>query len=226
MKIGLLGTGGVARTLAAALAERGHAVEMGTRDVAQTRARATPHGAAAPSFADWHKAYPAIGLDTMAEVAARAALVINATAGAVSLEALRLAGTANLRGKTILDVSNPLDFSKGFPPTLTVCNTDSVGEQIQRAFPEARVVKALNTVTANLMVNPGAVAGGEHTLFLCGNDAAAKAEVTELLRGLGWKHLLDLGDITAARGQEMYLALWVRMMGALKSPMLNVRVLN
>jgi len=108
--------------------------------------------------------------------------VINATSGTVSLDALRLAGEQNLRGKILIDVSNPLDFSKGMPPTLTVCNTDSIGEQIQRAFPEAKIVKTLNTTNVNVMVDPRQVAGGDHDLFVSGNDAAAKARVTELLR--------------------------------------------
>ena len=141
----------------------------------------------------------------------------------MSLEALGAAGRANLAGKTLVDVSNPLDFSKGFPPTLTVCNTDSVAEQIQAAFPDAKVVKTLNTMTAAVMVNPGLVPG-EHDVFVSGNDAGAKAQVTDLLRSLGWRNVIDLGDITTARGPEMVLPLWLRLMGAFKSPIMNFHV--
>src|SRR4029079_3821483 len=143
--------------------------------------------------------------------------------GQVSLEALRAAGARNLTGKTLADVSNPLDFSKGFPPTLTVCNTDSVAEQIQSAFPEAKVVKTLNTMTAAVMVNPGLVPG-EHDVFVSGNDAEAKAQVTDLLRAFGWRNIIDLGDISTARGPEMVLPLWLRLMGAFKSPIMNFHV--
>ena len=142
-------------------------------------------------------------------------MVINATNGTGSLNALRLAGEQNLDGKILLDASNPLDFSQGMPPTLAVCNTDSTGEQIQRAFPKVKVVKGLNTVTALLMVNPALVNNGDHTLFVCGNDAEAKAQVTAWLREwFGWRDVLDLGDITSARGAEMYLPLWLRLWGA------------
>ena len=130
------------------------------------------------------------------------------------LESLR-AGTAMQ-----VDVANPLDFSKGMPPTLAVCNTDSLGEQIQRAFPEARVVKSLNTMSARVMVDPKKVPG-DHAIFVCGNDATAKSQVTELLREFGWKTVLDLGDISGARGAEMVFPLWVRLMGTLKSPNFN-----
>jgi predicted dinucleotide-binding enzyme len=137
------------------------------------------------------------------------------------LPALTAAGAGNLAGKVLVDVSNPLDFSKGFPPSLLVCNADSLGEQIQRAFPDAKVVKALNTLSAPLMVNPAALAG-EHDLFICGNDPGAKAQVTEVLRRwLGWKNILDMGDITAARGTEAILLLWVRLYGQLQTPHFN-----
>ena len=154
-------------------------------------------------------------------------MVFNATAGGASLDALRMAGAANLAGKVLVDVANPLDFSKGMPPSLTVCNTDSLGERIQAAFPDARVVKTLNTVNTTVMVDPQGVAGGDHHLFVCGNDANAKASVTTLLRDeFGWTHIIDLGDITAARGTEMYLAIWIRLMGTLGTPRFNIRVMR
>jgi len=142
----------------------------------------------------------------------------------VSLEALKAAGARNLEGKTLIDVSNPLDTSKGMPPTLSVCNTDSVGEQIQRAFPTAKVVKSLNTVTVAVMVDPSLIPG-VHTMFVSGNDAKATAQVIDLLKtGFGWKEVMDLGDITAARAQEMILPLWLRLYTKLKTPNVNIRV--
>jgi predicted dinucleotide-binding enzyme len=152
---------------------------------------------------------------SFADAAAFAELIFNATAGAASLEALEMAGAEQLAGKVLIDVANPLDTSKGMPPTLTVCNDDSLGETIQRAFPDVRVVKALNTVTAAVMVEPQLVEG-EHNVFVCGDDDAAKAQARALLEEFGWppESILDLGDISAARGTEMYLALWLRLWGA------------
>jgi hypothetical protein len=162
---------------------------------------------------------------TFADAAGFGELVVNATAGAASLEALHAAGGEQLAGKVLVDVSNPLDFSAGMPPTLTVCNDDSLGERIQRAFADVHVVKTLNTVTAAVMVQPDLVPG-RHTLFVCGDDAGAKAQVGELLQGFGWPAdaILDLGDITAARAMEMYLPLWLRLYGATGTPILNVDV--
>ena len=138
-----------------------------------------------------------------------------------------MAGATNLNGKVLLDIANPLDASKGMPPSLSVSNTDSLGEQIQRTFPNLKVVKTLNTVTAFLMVNPGLVANADHTMFVCGNDVAAKAQVTAWLKEwFGWKDVLDLGDITSARGTEMYLPIWLRMWGALGTGMFNVKVVR
>ena len=164
---------------------------------------------------------------TFADAAAFGELVFNCTSGAGTVEAARAAGEANLRGKVLIDVSNSLDFSNGFPPTLFTGNTDSLGEQLQRALPETKVVKSLNTVNANLMVDAGSLAGGEHDVFVSGNDAGAKARVSEILRDwFGWKHVVDLGDITTARGTESYVALWVRLYGALKTPQFNVRLVR
>jgi 8-hydroxy-5-deazaflavin:NADPH oxidoreductase len=197
-----MGTGVVGRTIAGRLRELGHDVLVGSR---------TAGDDAVP----------------FAEAAAHGELVFNCTAGTASLEALGAAGAENLSGKVVVDVSNPLDFSQGPPPRLSVCNDDSIGEQIQRTFPEARVVKALNTVNAAVMVEPGRLPG-EHDLFVSGNDDAAKAEVSELLQSFGWpaERIVDLGDITAARGQEMYLPLWLKLMDATGGPDFNIRVVT
>lgn len=205
----------------------GHDVTIGTRDVERTRAHTEPSPYGVPAFSVWQQEHPAVRLGTFAGAARHGELVINATGGTVSLAALQLAGEAALGDKLLLDVSNPLDFSHGMPPTLSICNTDSVGEQLQRAFPALKVVKALNTVTAPLMVDPGSVAGGDHTLFLCGNDAAAKAQVRGWLEDwFGWRDFVDLGDISGARGTEMYLPLWLRLWGALGTGMFNVKVIR
>ncbi len=215
------------QTLAAKLDELGHDVVMGTRDPAETLARSAPSPMGNPPFSAWHAEHPRVRVAPFAEAAQHGELLINATSGMGALNALRMAGEDNLAGKVLIDASNPLDFSHGMPPSLAVCNTDSTGEQIQRLFPQARVVKALNTVTASLMVNPGLVNGGDHTLFICGNDAGAKAQVTGCLKEwFGWRDLLDLGDITAARGMEMYLPLWLRAWGALGTGVFNVKIVK
>lgn len=227
MKIGILGTGVVGQTLAAGLDGLGHEVVVGTRDAAEALARQQPGPYGMPPFSAWHAEHPRVRVAAFAEAARHGEAVINATNGNGALDALRLAGADNLAGKVLVDASNPLDFSRGMPPTLTVCNTDSLGEQVQAAFPAARVVKALNTVTAALMTHPGLVNGGDHTLFICGNDAGAKSQVTGWLREwFGWRDVLDLGDITSARGMEMYLPLWLRMMGAGGTPMVTVKVVK
>jgi hypothetical protein len=217
MKIGILGTGVVGQTLGRKLVEEGHEVRMGARKAGNERAVGWAASAGAGAS---HGAFE--------EAAEFGEVLFNCTAGTVSLDALRQAGAGNLRGKILVDVSNPLDFSNGFPPSLTVCNTDSVGEQIQKAFPEARVVKTLNTVTAALMVNPSLVPG-DHVLFLNGNGAEAKAQVRDWLgQWFGWPadRIVDLGDITTARGTEMYLPLWVRLYGRFGSPLFNVALMR
>jgi len=214
MRIGVLGTGIVGRTLAQALLSNGHEVRLGSRTAGNEAAVAWAAEIGGPASEG-----------TFADAAGFGELVINATAGAASLDALNLAGAEQLAGKVLIDVSNPLDFSQGMPPTLTVCNDDSLGEQIQRAFADVRVVKTLNTVTAAVMVQPTLVPG-THTIFVAGDDADAKAQTGELLHDLGWpaESILDLGDITGARAMEMYLPLWLRLYGATGTAVLNVEV--
>jgi predicted dinucleotide-binding enzyme len=226
MKIGVFGTGTVGRTVAAKLVGLGHDVMIGTRDRAATLARTEPDAFGNPPLEVWLEGHGAVRLGTFAEAAAHAELLVNATLGSAALPALAAAGTEQLAGKILMDISNPLDFSQGMPPTLTVCNTDSLGEQIQRAFPTLRVVKTLNTVAAYLMVNPETLAAGAHTIFVSGNDAPAKALVTELLQTFGWSDILDLGDIATARATEMYLPLWLRLWGATKTSMFSVKLVR
>jgi predicted dinucleotide-binding enzyme len=222
----VLGTGGVGQTLAAKMAALGHEVMIGTRDVQAALDRAEA-GWGAMVLSEWHAEHPDVKLGTFADAAAHAEVVFNATAGMASLDALEAAGAKNLDGKILIDVANPLDFSKGMPPTLSVCNTDSLGEQIQRAFPGAKVVKTLNTVNSNVMVDPSLVDGGDHHVFVSGNDEGAKAEVTRILKEwFGWKNVLDLGDITSARGAEMLLSLWLRLSMTLQTPMATIKVVS
>lgn len=215
MRIGILGTGVVGKTLGTKLVKIGHDVRMGSRKAGNDKART------------WVKEAGASASEgSFADAAAHGEIVFNCTAGMASLDALRAAGTKNLREKILIDVSNPLDFSKGMPPSLSVCNTDSLGEQIQKCYPEAKVVKTLNTVTAALMVDPSLIPG-THTMFISGNDAHAKNEVIKLLKdGLGWKEVLDLGDLTAARAQEMYLPLWLRLYMTLQTANVNLHVVR
>lgn len=227
MKIAVFGTGMVGKTISAKLAQLGHEVMMGTRDVAHTLARRDADNMDSPPFSAWIAQNPGVRLGSYAEAAAHGELLFNATSGMRALDALAQAGAAALGSKVMVDISNPLDFSHGMPPSLSVVNTTSLAEQIQQAYPNVRVVKSLNTVTAALMVNPGLLAGGDHTMFVCGNDEAARAQVREILQNwFGWRDVLDLGDLTAARGLEMYLPLWLRLFGTLQTPMVTVRVVR
>jgi 8-hydroxy-5-deazaflavin:NADPH oxidoreductase len=215
MRFGVLGTGMVGNAIGTKLAALGNEVKMGAREATNEKA------------AKWvGEAGKNASHGTFADAAAFGEMLFNCTSGGGSIPALTAAGQDNLKGKVLVDVANPLDFSKGMPPSLTVCNTDSLGEQIQRAFPDLRVVKSLNTMTAAIMVDAARVKG-EHDVFVSGNDADAKAKVTELLKGsFGWKNVIDLGDITTARGTEGWLLLWVRLWGTLKTADFNVHVVR
>ncbi len=226
MKIAVLGTGMAGRAVAGRLSELGHEVTVGTRDVTATMARDETDRLGNPPFHEWAAEHPAVTPATFADAAAPAELVVNATAGAVSIAVLQAAGAANLAGKVVLDIANPLDHSAGMPPTLLVKDTDSLGEQIQRTFPDAKVVKALNTMNAYLMVDPRQLAGGDSSVFVSGNDADAKKTVTALLESFGHTDVIDLGDITAARGAEMILPIWIRLWGALGTPMFNFKIVR
>ena len=216
MKIGIIGTGMVGSTLGTKLVQMGHEVKMGSRSANNEKATA------------WVKTSGAkASQGTFADAAAFGEVVFNCTKGEVSIEALKLAGEKNLDGKVLVDVGNPLDFSKGMPPFLTpsLSNTHSLGEEIQKTFHGAKVVKALNTMNCLLMVNPKLVPG-DHDLFICGNDAAAKTKVTEIVKSFGWPEVLDLGDITAARATEMLLPIWVRLMMKYGNPNFNFKIVK
>lgn len=216
MRYAVLGTGIVGRTITAKLTSLGHEVTIGTRDPATTLARTEPDAMGNEPFATWHSTHSDVPLRTFAEAAAFGDTVINTTAGTATLDALDAAGGNNLAGKVLIDITNALDFSQGMPPTLNPVNTDSLGERIQRAFPGARVVKTLNTVNCLVMVEPGRVPGA-HNVFVSGDDAGAKRQVSELLISFGWPEgdIIDLGGIETARGVEMLLPLWLRLYGTL-----------
>jgi 8-hydroxy-5-deazaflavin:NADPH oxidoreductase len=226
VRFGILGTGVVGKTIAVRLDGLGHDVIVGTRNPEETLSRTDPDQYGNLPFGAWQEEHPEVRLGTFAEATAHGDMVVNATAGAVSLEALEQAGEDNLNGKILIDIANPLDFSKGMPPTLLVSNTDSLGEQIQRRFPEAKVVKTLHTMNAYVMVDPAQLAATDHTVFVSGDDAEAKARVSELLRSFGWSDIIDLGDITTARGTEMVLPIWVRLFGVLQKPIYNFKIVR
>lgn len=213
MRIAVLGTGVVGQTIGGKLVELGHEVRMGSR---------TPDNDAAQAWAG--KAGPRASVATFEGAANFGQLVFNCTKGTATLEALHLAQEVNLNGKVLVDVSNPLDFSQR-PPTVLIGNADSLGERVQDAFPHARVVKTLNTMWAGVMVDPRMLPDS-HVVYLSGNDASAKDEVRQLLRSFGWRdgEMLDLGDITTARGTEAYLALWLRIWGATQSRAFNMKI--
>ena len=225
MKLAVLGTGMVGQAIAARLSGLGHDVTIGTRDPRATLARTEPDGMGNPPFATWAADHPRGGADDVRRRRPRGELVVNATSGFGALPALEQAGADNLAGKVLIDISNPLDFSQGFPPTLFVKDTDSLGEQIQRAFPQTHVVKTLNTLNASLMVNPKEL-GAESSVFVSGNDATAKATVTALLQSFGHTDVIDLGDISTARGTEMLLPVWLRLMGALGTAAFNFKIVR
>jgi len=214
MKIAVLGTGVVGQTLAEKLTELGHEVKIGTRNVEEAFERTGPGNFGRPGFAEWAGKHPQIKPGTFSDASAFGEIIINTTNGMGAISALNHTGKQNHAGKPLIDVSNPLDFSKGFPPTLSVCNDDSLGEQIQSAFPDVKVIKTLNTLTANLMVNPSLVPG-DHNVFMNGNDAGAKETVKKILESFGWKssNIFDMGGISTARGTEQLLPIWVRLMG-------------
>ncbi|MDT4982575.1 MAG: 8-hydroxy-5-deazaflavin:NADPH oxidoreductase [Pseudonocardiales bacterium] len=224
MKIAVLGSGFAGRTLAAGLADLGHDVTIGTRDVTATRQKNEPDRMGNAGYAVWAQDFPHIGLASFADAAAGAGLFVNATAGNGSIAALTAAGAANLGGRVLLDVSNPLEFSQGFPPNLFVKDDDSLGEQIQRAFPDARVVKALNTMIGDVMTTPKSVADGNHSVFLSGDDSEAKRVISELLAAFGWADVIDLGGIQTARATEMMVKIRLLVMTSLGTPIFNFSI--
>jgi predicted dinucleotide-binding enzyme len=216
MRIAVLGTGAVGATLGSAFVASGHEVRMGSRTAGNERAvawvEATGAGASEGTFAD---------------AASWGEVVVNATGGLVSVDALTAAGAENLAGKVLLDVANPLDFSEGFPPKVAQPDGRSLGELLQATFPGAHVVKTLNTMNADVMVHPRSLSS-THSVFVAGDNDDAKSVAADLLRGFGWEdgEIVDAGGIGAARGLELYLPLWLTLMGSFGSPTFNVSVVR
>lgn len=215
MQIGVLGSGVTGQTIGSKLVQLGHEVMLGSRDEANP-----PAVAWSKEEGGQHALH-----GTFMNAASFGEIIFNCTLGSASMEALRQAGEQNLRGKILIDTSNPLDRSTDMW-SLTVCNNDSLGEQIQRAFPETKVVKTLNTVNANVMVDPAKLLERTH-VFVSGDDIEAKATVVRILRDwFGWKEIIDLGGIETARGVEMYVLLWHTLRNAISSQRFNIKVVT
>jgi len=213
MDVGILGTGIVAQTIGTRLIELGHGVKLGSRMSNNEKARA------------WAKrAGKLASFGTFAETAKFGEVLFNCVSGMGTLSALDYPSAADLNNKVLIDVANPLDYTRGAPPTLSVCNTDSLAEQIQRLHPLLHVVKALNTMNVDVMVNPERV-HGPHDVFICGNDKDAKDTVTMILmEWFRWESVIDLGDITNARGMEMALPLWLSLQKKLGTNIFNFKI--
>ncbi|MEN0047672.1 MAG: NAD(P)-binding domain-containing protein [Bacteroidota bacterium] len=226
MKIAILGTGSVGRILAEKLGASNHEIYMGTRDVERSLSKTVEKNTNTSSLRSWLEENSYVQLSTFKEAVKKGGdLIVFAMNGLAALECLEMVGASLLEGKTMMDISNPLDFSNGFPPSLFINNTDSLGEQIQRAYPTLKVIKTLNTVSGPIMVNPQLIKGA-HSVFVSGNDQTAKLLVTEVLESFGWEkgNIIDLGDITTARGTEMILPIWLRLYGKLQTPYFNFHV--
>ncbi|EKE29681.1 MAG: hypothetical protein ACD_2C00122G0008 [uncultured bacterium (gcode 4)] len=225
MKIGILGTGMVGRAHASRLAALGHQVMIGTGDIVKTLGRTEPDEMGTPAFSEWRLQNENIILGVFADTAMFGEMVFNCIKGEFAVEVLEEL-SKELYGKILVDISNPLDFSQGMPPTLLIGNTDSLGEQIQFALPNVKVVKAFNTVNAFLQVNPIWLLSGNHTLFVAWDNPQAKSEVIQIALNYGWIDIIDLGDMTWARGMEMWLPLWLRLWWTIGSPMFNLKIVR
>jgi predicted dinucleotide-binding enzyme len=225
MKIGVIGGGSVGQTIAAKLIANGHDVRLGIRN--PSPAELAKERSQAKVLTDWIKDTGGIVV-SFADAAKHGDVIFSATQGAHAIAALTLAGAANLAGKVLVDISNPLDFSHGMPPSLLpqYGHATSLGEETQKAFPDAKVVKAFNTVSASAMVDASFVPG-DHDLLIAGNDAAGKAAVEAIARKeFGWTSVVDLGDIVGARATEHLLPLWVRLWMIGGSPKVNIKLVR
>lgn len=217
MKIAVLGTGAVGTTIASKLIELGHQVMIGSRNKNNEKAiefvNKFDHNASNGTFE---------------EAATFGEIIFNCIKGEFAIDSLKQAGSG-IVNKILIDVTIPVDTRKGMPFCLIpeLSNTNSLGEEIQRTFPDTKVVKTLNTMWSTLMVVPSMLKDGDHTNFICGNDEEAKSKVKDLLKEIGWKEesILDLGDITGSRGTEGVLQLWWKIWGATMGTF-SVKVIN
>jgi 8-hydroxy-5-deazaflavin:NADPH oxidoreductase len=230
MKIAILGTGNVGQTFAEKFISLGYQVMMGTRNVENTLQRKGTDNYGSLPFSEWHSKNQRVQLGTFAEAVKFGAIVLNALQGSITISTFKSCNANDFDGKIIIDIANPLDFSNGFPPSLIdgLNNTNSLGEEIQKIVPNAKVVKTLNTMYCGIMVNPAMINNGNHTNYICGNDADAKIKVKEILNAFGWSndHILDLGDITNARGTESTLLIWTRIYGATQTGSFNLSIVK
>ncbi|MBK9731916.1 MAG: NAD(P)-binding domain-containing protein [Chitinophagaceae bacterium] len=211
MNIAILGTGSVGNAIGTKLIQSGHIVKMGSRNAAHEKALAWVNKNGANASTGTFEAAAGFG-----------EIIILCLNGAGTVDALNMAGISNFNGKTVIDITNPLDFSKGMPPSLFIGNTDSLGELVQRTLPEANVVKTLNIVTADVMVNP-ALVSGKIDMLMCGNDENAKNVVSQMLTDFGWKNIIDLGTIQSARYMESFVLLWVNLMQKFGDPYFGIK---
>lgn len=228
MNVAVIGTGAVGQAMSKKFSELGHQVFMGTRDVETSRNRKEQDAWGTSGIGSWIEEHPHVDLLTFKDAVKKGNdLLVFGVNGLAAIDALESIGEELLDEKIMIDISNPLDFSQGFPPSLAICNTESLGEKIQNTFPKLKVVKALNTISNPIMGNPQLIKG-DHVVFLCGNDPGAKEKVTEVLESFGWtsENIIDLGDISNSRGTEMVLPLWVRLMGKYQSPLFNINVVK
>lgn len=213
MQIGILGTGEVGRTLATGFAGAGHDVMIAGRTEAKAAERTREVKTAA------------LKTGTFTDAAAFAELVVLSVSGSVAVDVLRSV-SRQVSGKVVIDTTNPLSFPEGKPMQLLVANSDSLAEQLQRVVPDARIVKALNMMNSRVMIEP-AMLKGEHVACIAGNDPAAKRSVEERLQSdFGWSQIIDLGDITAARGMESWMHLWLKLWGSLGTAQFNIGIVR
>jgi 8-hydroxy-5-deazaflavin:NADPH oxidoreductase len=215
-RIGILGTGQVANTISNALIQLGYEVKMSSRTANNEKATG------------WAKSNGRMASNgTFTDAALFGQIIFNCTKGEHTLDVFNMAGISNFNNKIIIDVSNPLDFSKGMPPTLipSLANTNSLGEEIQKLLPDAKVVKTLNIVNCEVMVR-ASKCGGQATMFLAGNDSDAKKEVSNLLNQFGWDDLIDLGSIVHARSTEMMFPIWLSIYMATQNGYLAFKVIR
>ncbi len=214
MRIGILGSGQVGRTLGAGFASKGHDVRIGTRSPKK------------PALQKWLRgATGTVSLGTYADAAAHGELLVLACPGAAAMDVIEAAGPERFDGKILLDVSNPLAFDDGQPPGLFARVTDSLGERVQRRLPNTKVVKGLNTMNASTMIRPK-MRQGLADVLLCGNNKAAKRKVAGLIRDFGWATLIDVGGIESARWMEAWVPLWVRIADELGSWKVALHILR
>ena len=230
MKISILGTGNVAQTLSEKFITLGYDVMLGTRNVANSMSRQSTDNYGSLPFAEWFSKNPKVQLGTFAESAAFGDIIVNALNGGATISAINSCQLSDFDHKIVIDIANPLDFSKGFPPLLIegLNNSNSLGEEIQKTLPLAKVVKTLNTMWSGIMVNPKMIHEGNHINYICGNDAEAKAKVISILNEFGWQNdnILDLGDISNARGTESILLIWTRIYSVTQTGAFNMSIVK